>query len=413
MRTENLHLIRKEVEISFGRKIITASDCTNLSEEISKKIGNQLNVNTLRRCFGLVKSNYPPSINTLNILSKYCGSSSFSEIIDNHNKKSSSCEFESNESLLTYLISLFRDTNLSNNADITFVKFVKHTINFLKDKPAILNSFQKGIAKTKNGQTFYFEQFVNIDNLNKYYGDGLMHYLMEKKSKDAQLFGNSLLVLRYWLTSNSAKLDFHYNEMVKTGIDETILPVTCARYFASSLLYAEAQGRNKEEILIAARNYYLYAKESFDYYKSFPSFELILAEALVLVKEYEEALFYIEFARKKKAHTVLGHIDLHFFSAIEIYRTFALMKMGNLKKAETVFLKLKPGEFYFLSKQFHLIIYLAVSKSFKRSKSVEVQLNHLIEETGFEKLKDLVFSSALPKKSIRKEELMIVNKIEL
>ena len=413
MRTENLHLIRKEVEISFGRKIITASDCANLSEEISKRIGSQLNVNTLRRCFGLVKSNYPPSINTLNILSRYCGSSSFSDFIDNHIKKGANCDFETNDLLLSYLVTFFKDTTLSTTTDITFLKFVKHTIIFLKDKPTIIGTFQKAIAKTKNGQVFYFEHFVHLDKLNQFYGDGLFHYLMEKKSKDAQLFGHSLLVLRYWFSKNEEKLDYHHKEVVKLGIDETVHPVICARYFASSLLYNEAKGEGKEEILIAARNYYLYAKDSFDYYKSFPSFEIIMAEALMLVKEYEEALFYIEFARKKRVHAVSSHIEPTYFNAIDIYRAFALMNTGNLKKAETLFLKLKTDDFYFLSKQFHLILYLVVSKRFKRSKSVDEQLDHLIEETGFEKLREIAFPFTQALNSSINEEMIFVNKIEL
>jgi hypothetical protein len=61
-------LIRNEMEHVFGRTIVSSRDCIQLSHDVFQKTRCQLNPNTLRRFFGLVKATYPPSHSTLTIL---------------------------------------------------------------------------------------------------------------------------------------------------------------------------------------------------------------------------------------------------------------------------------------------------------------------------------------------------------
>ena len=74
MRVAIESAIKEEIVNIFGRRIVSSRDCIQLSDEIFHKTKLQLNPNTLRRFFGLVKAAYPPSHSTLTILSKYCGS---------------------------------------------------------------------------------------------------------------------------------------------------------------------------------------------------------------------------------------------------------------------------------------------------------------------------------------------------
>src|SRR3954470_11064372 len=71
--TEQKAAIMGELERVFGRCITSSRDCNDLSDDIFRKTQKQINPNTLRRIFGLVKAEYPPSQATLDILSKYCG----------------------------------------------------------------------------------------------------------------------------------------------------------------------------------------------------------------------------------------------------------------------------------------------------------------------------------------------------
>ena len=79
-----VRLLKSEVEETFGRRIISSRDCIHLSEEVYFKSGYRINHNTLRRFYGLVKADYPPSTSTLTIISKYCGFNSLEEVINNY-----------------------------------------------------------------------------------------------------------------------------------------------------------------------------------------------------------------------------------------------------------------------------------------------------------------------------------------
>src|SRR3954447_26003216 len=74
-----LSSLKEEIEETFGKKINVSRDCILLSEEVYGKISLTVNPNTLRRLFGLIKSDYSPSYTTLDILSRYCGFASFEE----------------------------------------------------------------------------------------------------------------------------------------------------------------------------------------------------------------------------------------------------------------------------------------------------------------------------------------------
>ncbi len=129
----------------------------------------------------MVKSEHNTSSTTLDILSKYCGFSSFDELLRLKNNKQGNRNANYPNNILNYLISIFRESPISEYEDKTFNCIVKETIIFLDHHPELTDKFQKAVSKTKNGQDFYFEQFINIDKLNSFYGEGLLYYLAKKK----------------------------------------------------------------------------------------------------------------------------------------------------------------------------------------------------------------------------------------
>src|SRR5436190_8192829 len=278
-------LIKQEIENVFGRRIVSSRDCIELSDEIFQRTRIQLNPNTLRRFFGLVKADYPASYSTLTILSKYCGFQSIDEIkIINKEEKEAD---GANDSILNFISCLFRDVYVKDADDQTFLSVVVNTVNFLNRNPALADKFQIQIAKTKNGQEFYFEKFVNIDKLNSYYGNGLRYYYAENISTRGQVFAHSLLVYRYWLTGNHEMLERHFNILLKENLNASVPPFIYGRYYAALIYQANANSKSAEEAILNAYNYY----SSIDQNKavsSFPRFELYLAEALILTGYFEE-----------------------------------------------------------------------------------------------------------------------------
>src|SRR5215204_1479202 len=117
MRIEVESVIKGEIQNTFGRRIVSSRDCIQLSDDIFQKTKFQLNPNTLRRFFGLVKAMYPPSHSTLTILSKYCGFHSVDEVITL--KKEDSATMPDQEQVLHYMVSLFRDITTCHENDNT------------------------------------------------------------------------------------------------------------------------------------------------------------------------------------------------------------------------------------------------------------------------------------------------------
>src|SRR5688572_19204378 len=102
MKNDLLPTLRAEIESSFGRKVVSSRDCLQMVDDIYQKTGYTINVNTLRRFFGLVKTVYKASPSTLTILLKYCGFSSLDEL-ENINSSQQSDTSVNKEEILHYL----------------------------------------------------------------------------------------------------------------------------------------------------------------------------------------------------------------------------------------------------------------------------------------------------------------------
>jgi hypothetical protein len=390
MRCQVESLIKKEIQYIFGRQIVSSRDCIQLSDEIFKRTKVQLNPNTLRRFFGLVKAEYPPSQSTLTILSKYCGFQSVDEV----NAVRKDVSYDSKEiddskedNVLHFLCSLFKDVSVTDAEDKTFLSVVMKTVNFLNRNPALTDKFQIQIAKTKNGQEFYFEKFVNIDKLNAYYGKGLRYYYSEKASVNAQVFAHSLLVYRYWLTENKDMLDHHFKVLSGKIPEPSITPFIYARYLSAQIYHAHANQLPADKIIMDAYKYYSSIKDHSP--SSFPRFELYLMEALILTGHFEEGFYYVEQV-KKRYREENDYTHWKFYQNFLLFETVALCCAKNYKEANDVFEKITPDEFYFLRKSFSNIVYLYLVEKLKRytPKHAE-QFNSLIEETGFSRLRKI------------------------
>jgi hypothetical protein len=394
MRSEYIDHLRGEVEEHFGRKILTSADCNQLAVEIQAKTAVKMNTNTLRRCFQLVKSDYLPSFNTLNILSQYCGFVSFDDFVKHEEKKTKKRAKSKDHGLLRYLTSIFKNLEVQDLNDLTFLNFVRQTINFFRKEPAIVEDFQKAIAHTKNGQTFYFEQFVNIDQLNGYYGDGLRYYLAEKKTKSAQIFGHALLAFRYWLVIEPDACNRHCEQVLQYTVNNTIHPFVCGRYFATKLYHAQLNGLDPGPVLHEAREFFTHIRPARDNYRFFPCFELILSEALLLAGKPAEALYYLQGCRHEPPQPT-PYIDVYLFNAFELYEAAALFQLEHYKEAEELYRKIRPENFYFLSKKYHTILYLQLRDSLHGRKTNTGHTGLLIQETGFKRLEDFFPDSFL------------------
>lgn len=61
-------LLRDEIQKRFGKKVVYASDCDSLSEDILLQTKRRISVSTLKLFFGVVHSPYAPSKYTIDSL---------------------------------------------------------------------------------------------------------------------------------------------------------------------------------------------------------------------------------------------------------------------------------------------------------------------------------------------------------
>lgn len=381
-------MVKLEIADTFGKNIKTSGDCLLLSNDIFDKISFKINSNTLRRFFGLVKSNYLPSLTTLDILSKYCGFNSFDEFLKLKTKKHVTDNKDHYaDSILIYLVSLFRETYVKEFENKTFSSVVKETIIFLERHPELSDKFQRAISKTKNGQDFYFEQFINLDKLNSFYGEGLRYYLLEKKTTEAQIFGHSILCLKSWLTGNDVEMASHYKHLNACSFTKELHPFLSGRFFASHLLYAYVYNLSAQKILTEAKQIHRSIKDIGikDKYRMFPCFEYIICPILFFTGHYEEALYYVNYYldnyRQKPSN-----IDAAYYQRMDLYTALVLVKTGQKNKAYQFYKKIFPSNFSFLSKKYDTIMYSILYKNFDKTPGEDNHFNNLIQETGFKRL---------------------------
>lgn len=379
--------MRREIEFMFGRRIVSSKDCIQLSEEIFRITKARLNHNTLRRFFGLVKAIYAPSSSTMQILSNYCGFNSLEEAKNHKTLVFSETVSQEQRNLLNFLVNIFRDTPVEHERDKTFGSIVKQTILFLSQNPQLVEKFQSLIAKTKNGQDYYFIKYVQIDRLNSCFGNGLRFFLKERIDADAQISGHSLLVLRYWLTENQHYMDIHYQHIMAIGHNQSYSCNASGRYFAALLYHGEARGYNSSDIIGAVYNckVSLEGNDAVDQI----DFEVIIAEALILTLHLEEGLYYADHALKKLDD--LPDYDEPIVQNLYLLQAWALYKKGSIKSAESLYHKIRPTAFNFLSKRMYTILYRVLTEVFiKNTEGTDNQQELLIKETGFTRLPKLM-----------------------
>lgn len=388
MKSEHISQLKLHVERTLGRRILSSTDCRYLHNDISQQLQITVSFNTLRRFFQLMEAKHEPSIYTLNILSMYCGYSSFDDFATSLEIKptENDCTNHKNADLLNYLVLLFKKTEVSGPNDHTYNHLVRETIIFLEHHPFLIDQFQREIARTKNGQDYYFEQFINIDNLNSFYGDGLRYYLHVKRTIESQLFGNYLLCFRFWLTMDKKNLEKHYAIVMGYEVDKKVQAAWAGFYFSPQLYYANALGLDPEEILIRARQYYATITPVKENHASLFVFQLVMSQALVLTGQYEEALFYIGEVFKNKKRYIASSVDVSFLEAVYLFKAISMAHLGEKTVAKELLEVINPTNFHFLSKQYLSILYLSLKQFLKKTAADQRQLQHLVETTGFVRL---------------------------
>ena len=82
-----LSILKEEIQIKYGKRILYANDCHVLSEEIIRITKRQVSTSTLKRFFGIIKYPFSPSKYTLDTLSVFLEYEGWQDYKNNHQKQ--------------------------------------------------------------------------------------------------------------------------------------------------------------------------------------------------------------------------------------------------------------------------------------------------------------------------------------
>lgn len=381
MNPQLLSALRKELENSFGRKIVSSRDCLQLVDDIYRKTGDSINSNTLRRFFGLVRTDYSASPSTVTILSRYCGFGSIDEI----EKITSAVPGEDSinkEEVMHYLVSLFKSLDPGMGYNKVVNSMVEQTLLFLERNESLIDRFQREIARIPAGQYYYYELSVNMDRLNDYYGNGLRHYVSAAGTPEARLFANAVQVFRYWLTDDQEMLEKHYEELQRITVKQEYPSHILGRVIAARILHAQIRNESIDKVLAEAGRYHVSIFSSRgNAVPSYPDFELIICEALILTSHIEEAREYI---RRGKA-AFAGYKTAEANHPFSFWENLLHPKKNNHVMPLVASRKTQNQEIhnytYPLTRKYYNLLSLQFNPAIKPALVAD-----LVDETGFKKL---------------------------
>lgn len=426
-----INKIKSEIESIFGRRVQSRPDCEQISRDVLEKTGRSISYNTIRRLFNLSTSSYSSKISdtTLNILANYCGYPSLHELLLGRGKTDVSVEhiykelqffIDNNKICLIRFEQTINNYSKSNNLYFYLVQTVQIALN-LDDVQFLSKLFEQDYLFTKNnylsthlyfmilelgaqlrnksyknelwriwsgqkyGRSFYFELFVDMDDLIKSHYNGLEYYKNKNSSNEESLFANSLLYFRSAMLSQSKNSDLLWKELSKIKITTEIHPIPVARFFTAKLIHEKMNGVDSSKTLKRIINYEKDLKNNSVEWKSTIFFTVWILEGLVVTKNYRTAMKFISKTTESKIKNN-SYYNQGSIERFRIYSGITYARLGLTVAAKKQFEKINPNQFHSFSKRYDALYYFALKHLILKDNKVRLEGEQKAKKMGYEKL---------------------------
>ena len=344
--------ILKKAELVLRRSI----DCDVLADLVSKETKVYINGITFKRLFGFTKYPFNPSIQTLDILSRYIGYFNWSafEQSCSGTKTISTSEFE--------IYSSFFDMDYINQIEPHEGAFQsvsrKIAQRFREDPSALIRNIDMLILKP-HFQVFFVEHFPDYDNLCNYYFKVYESYLKYNHRPEAQLFGNCMLFLKsFW--EMEGELCHSYIQIIsKIEINNAYHPYLIGRYYASNILFHSFYGDSNlvQKYIESYLNFRDSMPKDGKHFKDFPASEYIVSEALLHCGKFQEILVILEKAISEFS-IKMEFVRKGYYRQLQLIYYIAAKKL-NVSSNFTVGIdRINPEDFYFISQDYFKALFL-------------------------------------------------------
>ncbi len=391
--TDHLKYLLKETEHVFHCKVATSANCNQLSIEIRSKTSQNISSQTLRRLFGLVKTNTSPSLFTLDALSEYCGYQNWSQFCSE--KETSDIPLVHTELFSKMVLDFYKVPLPKLWPSSDYYIACKNTAQHIIRDEALYRSLPSQLATLPSGQLLFFECFPYIDGLGNGYQKHLRIYLQNKAARDrqSQIFANSLLFFGSLLTKNESQLKKYYSiiNSITCPIPYQMHDIPIARYIGTQILYNQHVG-NPDEALLWIKKGYEYAQcyEKEDRL-DFCNYFLVLSEYLFFAGRYAECIELLRYAKNPKwnQYFINKPYDLGYYEVTQAIIAISNLKLGNHDKGMQLFKKINTSSFVFTECKLYGLFYLkqqlslCSDKAKKKRTKILNQINGLVSDTGF------------------------------
>lgn len=365
---------------TFGKPLTHSFESELLSKDIKRATGIYLSPQTLRRFFGFLKTEFSPSIKTLNALSLYNGFPNWHLF-----KEQSSPDYQ--PLTLDQEVNLYLDfygIEMEAEGDMNYHNAARNIALRILFNPHLLSKLSPALAKNPVAQVYFFEHFPFIDGLCTDYKRSIQLYL-QKKEDAAQIFGNSLLFLSAFLGKRYEELEVYRDKMNKLGLQKSMHPFTIARHIGSNILFQQLTGGDPSYGMETANKWNLYflQKGNIGFWR-YPYFQHMMCDYLNLAGLFTESH---QMARTIQLFGKNYEIEKGYPEALEVISRIArhLSQPDDFKKwfeTTRVYDTISPlfKKFYQLQA---LRIYYSLLASTSKKQKAKTALNQLVSQTGF------------------------------
>ena len=424
MDTKNkIVLLKYEAERIFGKTISNTQDAIEFANSIFKSTKKVISYNTIRRLYKIVKNDeWNPSKSTLNIIAEYCGFKSFIDFSDNFNIQNSQIEFY-NECYLKFYKNQKIDFGLVNKLcsqkqDFFTFDFLKKTIHIaftyedldflihlfeldsvfknksylyfhqnylIQDIGALLRKHQNlqnhlwtHWSRQKNARMLYFELFVDMDYLITHHFLAIEQYNKYSTCQQDLAFAHALLFFRAFLTNNNSVSLVHYQSLCSLDIKE-MHPIPRARVIISKLLFSKPTKELLQEIKYWC-NFELENKKTAP-----PFFHVWIMEGLIMVHQYD-LVIQLSNSIEDDSNFQDNRINRGLIQRANTYRSFALLKTGQIEAGKKTYSEIDPNEYNLFSNEYDKLFYAALEYFISRDDQIKRKGEQKAKELGYQKL---------------------------
>lgn len=147
---------------TFTEPLNHSFQCEDLSKDIKKITGFYVSAQTIRRLYGFIKSDFYPSVKTLNVLALYNGFPNWNTFMEQiANKKFEALTLDQEAKL--YLS--FYQIDIKEERDMNYHNATKNIALRILSNPQLLSKLSSTLASNPVSQIYFFERFPYTDGL--------------------------------------------------------------------------------------------------------------------------------------------------------------------------------------------------------------------------------------------------------